>query len=101
MAGNIRVSTDQVAQIASSIENLNQRLSEELKNSQNTVQNLSNYWEGEASQATIASYDEFASKYFQKYYDIIDNYVKFLRINVDQAYVETETHNINLADQFK
>lgn len=100
MAGQIRVNTDQVAQIATNIENLNKRLNEELTESQNTIKSLSNTWEGEASQATISSFDQFAAKYFQNYYDIIDNYVKFLRTNVDQGYFETESANTNLSDAF-
>ncbi len=102
MAGNsIRVNTDQVAQIATNIENLNKRLTEELTNSKNTVDQLANIWEGEAAQATISSFDEFAAKYFQNYEDIITQYVQFLRNNIEQGYFDTETQNIGLADAFK
>jgi WXG100 family type VII secretion target len=101
MAGHIKVNTAQVAEIATNIESLNKQLAEQLQNSQNTVKNLANTWDGEASQATISSYEEFAAKFFQNYYDILDNYVKFLRVNVDQGYFETETANTNLADAFK
>lgn len=102
MAGNsIRVNTDQVAQIATNIENLNKRLTEELNNSKVTVDQLSNIWEGEAARATISSFDEFAAKYFQKYDDIIAQYVQFLRIHVEQGYFDVETQNIGLADAFK
>jgi len=101
MAGHIKVSTAQVSEIAATIEGLNTRLAEELKTSQNTIKNLSNTWEGEASQATISAYDGFAAKYFQTYHDILDNYVKFLRNNVEQGYFETETANTNLSDAFK
>ena len=102
MAGNsIRVNTDQVAQIATNIENLNKRLTEELTNSKTTVDQLANIWEGEASQATISSFDEFAAKYFQNYEDILTQYVQFLRMNIEQGYFDTETQNINLADAFK
>lgn len=102
MAGNsIRVNTDQVAQIASNIENLNKRLTEELTNSKAAIDQLANVWEGEAAQATISSFDEFAAKYFQNYDDIITQYVQFLRTNVEQGYFDTETQNIGLADAFK
>ncbi|NMB34511.1 MAG: WXG100 family type VII secretion target [Clostridium sp.] len=101
MAGQIRVNTDQVAQIATSIENLNNELRESLLSGQNTIKDLGNTWDGEAATATIGAFDEFASKYFQNYYDIIDNYVKFLRTNVDKGYFEVETVNTNLADAFK
>lgn len=100
MAGQMVIDTAQVEQIAASIESQNKKLSETLKESQTAIKNLSNTWEGEAAQATITSFDEFASKYFQNYYDIIDGYVKFLRNNVSQGYTETENANINLADAF-
>lgn len=102
MAGNsIRVNTDQVAQIASNIEGLNKRLTEELTNSKATIDQLANVWEGEAAQATISSFDEFAAKYFQNYEDIITQYVQFLRTNIEQGYFDTETQNIGLANAFK
>jgi WXG100 family type VII secretion target len=101
MAGQIRVSTAQVGDIAKTIESLNLQLAEELKTSQKTIQNLSNTWDGEAAQATIASFDEFAAKFFQNYQDILNSYVTFLRTNVEQGYFETETANISLADAFK
>jgi len=101
MSGIIKVNTAQVSDIANTIERLNTQLAEELRTSQATVKNLTNTWEGEAAQATVSSYDAFASKFFQTYYDILDNYVKFLRVNVDQGYFETETANVNLADAFK
>ena len=102
MAGNsIRVNTDQVAQIASNIESLNKRLTEELTNAKATIDQLANVWEGEAAQATISSFDEFAAKYFQNYEDIITQYVQFLRTNIEQGYFDTETQNIGLADAFK
>lgn len=102
MAGNsIRVNTDQVNQIASSLESLNKRLTEELTSSKATVDGLSSVWEGEAAQATISAFDEFAAKYFQNYEDVITQYVKFLRDNVAAGYFETETANTGLADGLK
>ena len=101
MAGHIKVNTAQVADIATKIEQLNMQLHDELKNSEATIKSLDSTWEGEAAQATITSYEEFAKKYFQTYHDILDNYAKFLRTNVDQGYFETETSNTNLADAFK
>ncbi len=101
MAGQIRVNTEQVAQIANSIEGLNKKLNDELIESQTTIKNLTNTWEGEAANATVSAYNEFAAKYFDNYYKIIDNYVKFLRTNVETGYFDTETANTNLADAFK
>lgn len=101
MAGTIKISTDQVEAIASSIENSNKKLKSTLEESQSTIKSLSSTWQGEASQATIAAYDQFAANYFETFYDIIDAYVKFLRMNVSTDYQSTETANISLADAFK
>lgn len=101
MAGQIKVNTEQVSQIASDIEGLNRRLDEELKNSQSTIKGLSSIWEGSAAEATINAFDDFSTKYFQNYYDIIDNYVKFLRQSVDQGYVTIESTNTSLSEAFK
>ena len=101
MAGQIRVNTDQVAQIASNLENLNRKLETELTTSQATIKGLSSTWEGEASQETISSFNSFATKYFQNYYDVLDNYVKFLRTNVDAGFFDTESSNTGLSDAFK
>lgn len=98
---SIRVSTDQVAQIANEIEALNKRLSEELKECSNTMHSLRNIWTGKAADTTIQSFDQFASKFFQKYEDVITQYVKFLRTNVDQAYTAVENANIKLGESFK
>lgn len=102
MAGNsIRISTDQVTQIAQTIENLNNKLTDELNNSQNVVQQLSTIWQGEAAQTTIDSYNAFAEKYFQNYADVIKQYVTFLRKNVAQGYFETERGNTGLGETLK
>lgn len=101
MAGNsIKISTDQVNQIANSLEALNKRLTEELTSSKSTVDGLSSIWEGEAAQATISAFDEFAAKYFQNYEDVITQYVKFLR-GVAIGYEETEATNTGLGDSLK
>lgn len=101
VGNNMTINTDQVAQIAANIENLNKRLTEELNSGKATIDGLSNIWQGEAAQATITSFDEFAEKYFQSYADIINQYVQFLRTNVDIGYSDTENQNISLAEAFK
>ena len=101
MAGQIKVNTEQVANIATTIEGLNRRLNDTLTNSKNAINGLKNTWEGQASDSTISAYNEFANKFFKNYYDIIDQYVKFLRQNVSDGYFNVETVNTKLADVFK
>lgn len=50
MAGTIKISTDQVEAIATSIENNNKKLKSTLEDSQSAVKSLSSTWQGEAAQ---------------------------------------------------
>ncbi|MBR4626796.1 MAG: WXG100 family type VII secretion target [Ruminococcus sp.] len=97
----IQINTDQVSEIASAIESLNKKLTDELNTSRDLITSLGNSWSGEAYEATKSAYNEFATKFFQNYYDVIDNYVKFLRNNVSQGYFDVETRNTNLSEAFK
>jgi len=97
----ITIDSEQVLAIATQIENDNKQLQELLNSSKSTVDSLSSYWSGKASDETRASYDEFAGKFFQTYYDVLDQYVKFLRSNVAAQYEEVEQVNTQLADAFK
>lgn len=97
----LMIDTDQVAQIATEIEQLNKNLTEELNNCKKTVDQLNKVYQGEASQATIDAFDAFATKYFQNYKDIIDQYIQFLRRDVVEGYREVIGKNITLAESFK
>jgi len=101
MATQITIDSEQVLGIASSIESDNQQLQQLLNDSKATVDNLASYWTGKAADETRASYDSFAGKFFQTYYDVLEQYVKFLRTNVAAQYEETEQVNTQLADAFK
>lgn len=97
----ITLDTEQVLSIASQMENDNKQLQQLLNDSKASVDSLSSYWAGKASDETRSSYESFANKFFQTYYDILDQYVKFLRNNVSAQYEQTEQVNTHLADAFK
>ncbi|MCL2082883.1 MAG: WXG100 family type VII secretion target [Oscillospiraceae bacterium] len=97
----ITIDSEQVLAIATQVENDNQQLQQLLNDSKATVNNLSSVWTGKASDETRASYESFANQYFQTYYDVLEQYVKFLRTNVSAQYEQTETVNTQLADAFK
>lgn len=102
MAGTkITIDSEQVLAIASQLEADNKSLQELLNTSKATVDRLSAFWSGKAAEETRASYESFANKFFQQYYDILDQYVKFLRRNVAEQYTQTEEVNTKLADAFK
>lgn len=101
MSTQIILDSEQVLSIASQIESDNQQLQQLLNDSKATVDGLSSYWTGGASDETRSSYESFAGKFFQTYYDVLNQYVKFLRTNVAAGYGETEQVNTQLADAFK
>ncbi|MGN0578602.1 MAG: WXG100 family type VII secretion target [Ruminiclostridium sp.] len=97
----ITLDTEQVMAIASQLEADNNQLKDLLNNTKATIDSLSSTWTGQAAEETRTSYEGFANKFFQQYYDIIDQYVKFLRNNVSEQYSQTEVVNKTLADAFK
>ena len=101
MATRITLDSEQVLAIATQIENDNIQLQELLNESKAKLDSLASTWTGQAADETRTSYEAFASKYFQTYYDVLDQYVKFLRNNVADQYSQAEQLNIKLADAFK
>lgn len=101
MGTQITIDSEQVLAIASQIEGDNGRLQELLNDSKSAIDSLSSLWTGKAADETRASYESFAGKFFQTYYDVLNQYVKFLRNNVSAQYEQTEAANTQLADAFK
>lgn len=101
MATRITLDSEQVLAIATQIENDNIQLQELLNESKAKLDSLASTWTGQAAEETRTSYEGFASKYFQTYYDVLDQYVKFLRTNVADQYSQAEQLNVKLADAFK
>lgn len=97
----IKVDTDQVGQVANNIDSLNNQLKEELEKCKTVIDGLASTWSGEAYNATKDNFQSFATQYFQSYYEMIDNYVKFLRTNIEQGYYDNETKVSTLAENFK
>ena len=101
MSDLIKIDTAQVLEIANKLSELNDDLQTNLKEAQTAITNLENVWKGEAATATIEAINSFASDYFQNYYDLINQYVEFLKKNVVTGYEDTETANTTLAESFK
>lgn len=101
MDGKMIIETSQVREIANAMENTNNELKATLESAQKRITSLESVWSGDASQASINAINSFAQEYFQSYYNLIDEYVKFLRTNVADAYDDTEASNTSLADSFE
>jgi uncharacterized protein YukE len=98
---SITIDSEQILAIATQLQSDNDLLKQLLEDSKATIDSLASYHTGKAADETRSSYDSFANKFFQTYYDILDQYVKFLRNNVVPGYNDTEIINTQLADAFK
>ena len=94
----IRIDTGAIESAAASISALNGELEATLQESQANVRSLSGVWTGQAADATISSYDSFATKYFAEYKKLLDDYVVFLRQVAAGNWSEAEAQNANLSD---
>ncbi len=103
MAGNnIRISTDQVRQIAGEMQTAERQLIAELDKCENLfLGRLKNTWSGEAANETIHNFIGFKNNWEQRYKTVLDQYIKFLNDTVAQGYEATETHNQGVAASFK
>ena len=101
MSTRITIDSEQVLGIAGQIGADNQQLQQLLEDSKATLNNLASTWTGGAAEQTRSSYETFAGKYFQTYFDVLEQYVKFLRTNVAEQYTEVENLNTQLGDAFK
>lgn len=101
MSSRIVLNTEQVLSIASQLEADNAALQDLLNQSKSTIMGLSSVWTGSAAEQARTSYESFASKYFETYYDLLEQYVRFLRANVAEQYSQAESSNTRLADAFE
>ncbi len=68
---------------ANTIKTKNNNLLEDLHEIQKTIKGLAGDWESNAASTTRQSITSMESK-FQAYYDVVDNYVKFLKNAAEQ-----------------
>ena len=94
----LKIDTAAIESAAATIQALNESLESTLKESQSNVQSLSGVWSGAAADATISSYNSFASKYFEDYNQLLNDYVVFLRQVAVGNYEQVETQNTSMSE---
>lgn len=98
MAGKIIVELDRFEQRATDLSKQNQNLIEDLRKIKDLINGLAGEWESESA-VKIREKITAMEPRFEDYYDVVDNYVKFIR-NTEQVYRATEKTNTSNADQF-
>ena len=90
---NYVVDSTRVLEIANSIERVNNNLQNTMESGKNKVRGLDNVWEGKAADETVMGFCSFMDKYSVVYYEMINNFVKFLRVSVAGGAAEAERAN--------
>lgn len=95
----LSINSEVIRSTANEIKKQNESIFATLQSSQAAVASLSSVWKGQAAEATIGAYNDFASKYFMQYRDDLDRYVKFLNVEAASGYEETEQKVQRKADE--
>ncbi len=98
MAGQIKVEYGRFEQRATTLSKHNQTLLDELHEIKDLINSLAGGWESNSA-ARIREKITAMEPRFEDYYNVVDNYVKFIR-NTAQSYEATEKTNTSNADQF-
>ena len=98
MAGKIYINHGAFAGWAGKVDGANTNLLDELHKIQNLIKSLEGEWESDSC-VTIREKIQGMEPRFQQYYEIVDNYAKFIR-NTAQTYQATEASNNANANQF-
>lgn len=98
MAGQIYVNYGTFDSHAQSIAGYNTNLLDRLHDIQNLINSLAGEWESDSASAIREKITGMEGR-FQSYYDVVDNYVKFLR-NTAAEYKATESTNTANANEF-
>ncbi len=83
---------------ADKIKGMNDTLKDELNNIKNAINSLSGDWESNSAR-TIREKIEGMVPTFNKYYDVVDNYVTFIK-NTAKTYENAENSNNANASKF-
>lgn len=100
MADFIKVDTNAVNMAAAKIETYNNTIKNDFSSVEAAIRSLNSTWHGSAAGCAINSFGSIKTAYFNARYDVMDNFVKFLR-QVDAGYTQTEAARRSHADMFK
>jgi uncharacterized protein YukE len=101
MADIIKVDTERVAATAKSVETYNNTIRDDFASVESAIKALNNVWDGSASTNAISAFYDIKSAFYGPRYDVVNQYVHFLRHQVDPSYTQAENANKSLADAFK
>lgn len=101
MMAKLKINTDTAVAAAKTIQSYNTQMRDGFQNVEKAVSRLDAEWDGSAATAAINKFNEIRNNFCDARYNVLDNYVNFLYQQIGEGYIQTETVNKSLADQFK
>ena len=94
------VNTDRIASAANKLRTVNNAINSEFSNMQKKAQQLDSNWKGAAGEtARTTMYQLFKNN--EPRSTVLQNYINLLEQQINPGYIDAETVNTTLADQFK
>ncbi|WP_462410824.1 WXG100 family type VII secretion target [Neobacillus sp. Marseille-QA0830] len=101
MASRIAVDTGKVLEAANRLSQINNQIDDDFEKLETAIKHLSSEWHSNASEAVIGHFHQIKDTLKENRHKVMDQQVKFLKMQVSDGYNVTETNVTRLADAFK
>lgn len=97
----VKVNTQAVRDAAAEIARLNQSIRSDFSKVESAIYQLDRHWSGTASNQGINQLRHIQKSYTEQRFQVVDDLVRFVRLQVGEGYETTEQGNVNSASAFK
>lgn len=94
------IRTDVISNTVTTVRSLKNDVNNKKSSLNSVITTMDRSWNSPAGERAVAKFNSF-NPGMQNYNTIIENYLNFLTIQVEGGYIDTETKNVQLAEQFK
>lgn len=98
---DLKADTSAIIAAADHISAINKGILDKMNDPQAAVSRLDATWDSPASDEIIGRFITIKQTYNETRYNVIDNFVKFLHLQVGEGYTSAEEANRALAETFK
>lgn len=98
---DIKIITDLIISTAEEIAVINKSIKEDFEDVKRAMGKLDSSWDGKAATEAMQCFNSINAQFGETRYNIMDNYVNFLRQYVAPSYENAENVNVKLAEAFK
>ena len=98
---SINIKTIAVNHMAHQISTVNTKIDKEFSTLESVIKNLDAKWDGSAAYIAMQDFKSLKNTYCDNRYNVINDLVNFMCIQVKEGYEDTETANVSNAAAFK